>query len=136
MEGLGVMIKKLNCNKKSVTAIQKGLNQTIKKVWLDEDTNPERLRFEFENGYKMSILDNKKGCCEYRYMSTDYDLSLYSGAKLLDLELKDGGEYQDGSDEHDIMFLDVITDKGVFVICTHNIHNGYYGGFAIEAQED
>ena len=37
-------------------------------------------------------------------------------------------------DVHEIQFLDVKTDKGIFQMANNNEHNGYYGGFLIEAR--
>lgn len=34
---------------------------------------------------------------------------------------------------HEVQFLHVKTSKGSFAVSNHNEHNGYYGGFNVEA---
>ena len=52
-----------------------------------------------------------------------------------DFELKDAPDIEDEWGEvHEVQFLDVKTDKGVFQMSSHNEHNGYYGGFWIIAR--
>jgi hypothetical protein len=34
-------------------------------------------------------------------------------------------------DVHEVQFLIVDTDKGSFTCESHNVHNGYYGGFLV-----
>ena len=67
-------------------------------------------------------------------MVTADDLSEYENAKLLDFELKEAPSIEDNYGEHEIQFLDIKTDKGIFQIANHNEHNGYYGGFWIAAR--
>lgn len=38
------------------------------------------------------------------------------------------------NDVHEVQFLVVHTDKGDLTMSSHNEHNGYYGGFSIEAR--
>ena len=128
--GVGVMLGILGGNEKTVTSIQSSLNKTIKKVELDD----EQLFISFIDGSELVIWDGGQSCCESRYMTTDDDLSYFSGATLLDMELK-SVEYEDlDYGEHEIQFLDVKTSEGVFTIVNHNEHNGYYGGFWIQAK--
>jgi hypothetical protein len=37
---------------------------------------------------------------------------------------------------HEVAFLEVTTDRGVFQMKNHNEHNGYYGGFLIRCLAD
>lgn len=130
--GMGVMLGILGGNKETVNTVKSSLNKTIEKVWLDEDT--DRLIFKFTDGTGMYLFDDGQSCCEIRYMVTDDDLSEYQGAKLLDVELKDAPYQIDEYEVHEIQFLDVKTDKGVFQMANHNEHNGYYGGFYLVAR--
>ncbi|MGA1047347.1 MAG: DUF7448 domain-containing protein [Minisyncoccia bacterium] len=135
MEGLKVMINQLWRHKVEETydTLKNVINKKIIKVWLDE--YEDKLKFIFEDGSQISIYDDGQSCCESRYMTTDYDLSKYSEATFLDIEIKDGGYLNEKwGYEHQIEFLDIKTNKGVFVIATHNEHNGYYGGFSIIAE--
>ena len=132
--GLGVMLKTLGGNEETVNTVKQALNRTIEKVWLDGET--EELKFTFADGTGIKIWDGGQSCCEHRYMKTDDDLSDFVGAKIIDMELKDAPDQEDEYGEvHEIQFLDVKTDKGVFQMANHNEHNGYYGGFWIQASE-
>ena len=51
---------------------------------------------------------------------------------LLALELKEAPSQENEWGEHEVQFLEVTTSKGEFTMASHNEHNGYYGGFAIE----
>jgi hypothetical protein len=33
-------------------------------------------------------------------------------------------------------FLEIHTDRGSFTMANHNVHNGYYGGFAVEVHPE
>ena len=128
--GVGVMFGILGGNEETVTSIQSSLNKTIEKVELDD----EQLFISFIDGSELVIWDGGQSCCESRYMTTDDNLSDFNGATLLDMELK-SVEYEDlDYGEHEIQFLDVKTSEGVFTIVNHNEHNGYYGGFWIQAK--
>jgi hypothetical protein len=131
--GMGVMLGILGGNEETVNTVKSSLNKTIEKVWLDKET--DRLNFKFTDGTGIYLFDDGQSCCEHRYMVTDDDLSEYADVKLLDLELKDAPDQEDEySEVHEIQFLDVKTDKGVFQIANHNEHNGYYGGFWLVAR--
>lgn len=128
--GLGVMLGLLSGNEDTVNAIKTSLNKTIRSVNLTEN----KLNFIFEDNTKLILWDNGQSCCEHRYMTTSDKLEEFNGAILLDFELKDAPNLPDNhGDDHEIQFLDVKTSKGVFQMASHNEHNGYYGGFLIQA---
>lgn len=91
------------------------------------------LKITFEDGKKLSFVDNGQSCCEKRYMSMDgddpneYRGAVFNGATLRDSEYVDA-EY----DVHEVQFLAIHTTKGDLTVSNHNEHNGYYGGFSIE----
>jgi hypothetical protein len=130
--GMGVMLGLLGGNEKTVNSIKNSLNKVIKEVILDKSEDILKIYFEDESAIK--IWDGGQSCCEHRYMSTDDDLPYFSGSTLLDIELKDG-PVQEGEwgDMHEVQFLDIKTDKGTFQMSNHNEHNGYYGGFWVQA---
>jgi hypothetical protein len=128
--GLGVMIGILGGNEETVNSIKSSLNKTIENVELDGDD----LVISLTDNTKLIIWDGGQSCCEHRYMTTDDDLSYFSGATLLNMELKTV-EYKDMDyGDHEIQFLDIKTSEGVFTMVNHNEHNGYYGGFYIKAK--
>jgi hypothetical protein len=96
----------------------------------------DKLNIEFEDGKKIAIWDDGQSCCEYRYMTTDDDLSSLVGRTLRRIECKPAddkvGEYDD---VHEIVFVEIGTDEGFVTIATHNEHNGYYGGFGLTITE-
>jgi len=131
--GLGVMIRHLAGNEKSVEAYTAALNKTISEVKLDNDV----LKFTFTDGSRLLVQDEGQSCCEHRYLNDDgCDFPYYSGAVFLGME---EGAYEDitsGNEEsHQVQFLDVRTDRGVFTLSAHVDHNGYYGGFSIECSK-
>ncbi len=132
--GMGVMIGMLSGNEETVNSIKASLGKTINKVRLNEADN--LLIFEFADDTQLNLWDDGQSCCESRYMRTDDDLNDYVGDVLLDFELKDGTPSNDDDSygEHEIQFLDVKTNNGVFQMANHNEHNGYYGGFLIRAK--
>jgi hypothetical protein len=111
------------------------LGKTIASVHLDEEES--ELRFKFTDGTGLKLFDDGQSCCESRYMTTDDDLTYYAGAKFMGVEIKEAPDIEDEEgDVHEVQFLEVKTDKGVFTMATHNEHNGYYGGFDITIKED
>lgn len=128
--GMGVMIGVLGGNEETVNAVKASIGKTIENVCMDSDM----LIFKFTDGTKLKMWDGGQSCCENRYMMTDDDLTYFAGAKLMGFEIKDAPDIEDGGECHEVQFLDVTTDKGVFQMATHNEHNGYYGGFWIVAR--
>lgn len=112
--------------------IENCLNKTIEKVWLDEETN--KLNFKFTDGTGMYLFDDGQCLCERRYMVTADDLTEYINAKLLGVELKEAPNQQDVCVVHEVQFLDIKTDKGVFQMANHNEHDGAYSGFCLVAR--
>lgn len=116
-------------------ALDRVKGQKIESVSFNRpvDDRPDTLRIEL-SGVTLS-LRNDYQCCEERYMSSDDDLGFFKGAELMNLELRDGpNQDSDGYGEHEVQFLLVTTSKGVFTMASHNIHNGYYSGFRLEAE--
>ena len=128
--GMGVMIGMLGGNKESVEAFTGSLNKTIVALTLGDD---DALHFEFSDGSKMKLSDEGQSCYENRYMRTDDNLADYVGAKLQGAKIKEAPNEADEYGEHEVQFLEVQTDHGVFTMASHNEHNGYYGGFWIQA---
>ena len=96
-----------------------------------------KLHFVFTDKTEIYVVDDGQSCCEMRYMTTDDDLNSFVGAKLIGLEIKDApyAEATCEDDVHQVQFLELQTNKGVFTMATHNEHNGYYGGFVITVEE-
>jgi len=110
----------------------------IKEVVRPEDS----LAIHFTDGSIIMIRDDGQSCCESRYMTCDDDLTGYEGGQLVGIDTDaPGGGYEakddpDGyaSDCHETQFVKVQTTKGSFTLCTHNEHNGYYGGFDLTVE--
>lgn len=124
MDGLGVMINRLGGNIKTLESYDKSRGKIISVIELEDNT----ITLSFSDGSFLYITDEGQSCCEYRYITTDDDLSKATGAKLGDITLLEAPE---SAYEHEVQFLNIVTDKGVIVFETHNEHNGYYGGFSI-----
>lgn len=135
MLGLGVMLNMLRGNKETVEAMQAAQGRVIVSAVLDENVGDGgALVLRFENGATLQIYDRGQSCCESRYMTTDDDLSAFVGSALQGAEVADGPDADAGGECHETQFLKVSTSLGVFTCVTHNEHNGYYGGFCIEAR--
>lgn len=93
------------------------------------------IRILFTDKSRLYISDNGQCCCEYRYMTCDNEDSFdyYTGATYLGYDFGDLDYKDDRYDIHEIQFLNIRTSKGVLVFASHNEHNGYYGGFSIDA---
>lgn len=112
--------------------MKKLIGKTIADVVIDE----HELTISMYDGSTIVFCDEGQQCCETRFMSCDDDLPYFSGAVYLGSEINDvAGPGGPGSGEidHDIAFLVIHTSKGDFTVQNHNDHNGYYGGFDIEA---
>lgn len=96
----------------------------------------ERLLLTLDGGLQIRIWDDGQSCCESRYMRTDDDPASLVGGKLLRIEAKEAPSVDDdGYGEHEVVFVEVATDKGHITIANHNEHNGYYGGFGLTITE-
>jgi hypothetical protein len=140
--GMVVMLKQLSGNHNSVDSYHKSIGKTIKHIELSpppndsskwDDEGQDTLKVTFDDGSMLTVFDAGQSCCESRYMRTDDKFEAFVGAKLLSMELKEAptitGEW---GDEHEVQFLELMTSKGALTMASHNEHNGYYGGFAIE----
>jgi hypothetical protein len=126
--GMTVMLGLLRGNEETVRAIKAAIGKKIKLLELKDG----QVICELENGGILILEDNGQSCCEHRYMCTD-DARNFAGETLVDVELREAPDVGDASEVHEVQFLVLKTDKGEFVVSTHNEHNGYYGGFSIEA---
>lgn len=127
--GIGVMLGMLGGNKETVEAYHSSMGKTISRVTLDEEGGYTTI--DFNDGTYLRVADDGQSCCECRYMRTDDDTQYFVGAKLTGLEIKEAPDEQDEYGYHEVQFLEVQTDRGVFTMASHNEHNGYYGGFCI-----
>ncbi len=133
--GIGVMLRRLGGSAGSGECMQAAIGKKIAALKIEDNA----LRFTFEDGTRMQLADCGQSCCESRWMSTDDDLPYFVGAELRDAEVREAPPYvpKEGEycDVHDVEFLVVQTSKGDITLSNHNEHNGYYGGFSIEASE-
>lgn len=127
--GIGVMIGMLGGNEETAKAYDASMGKTISGLTLDEEDG--FITIDFSDGTNLRVADEGQSCCEHRYMRTDDDMQHFIGAKLTGLEIKEAPNEQDEYGDHEVQFLEVQTDRGVFTMASHNEHNGYYGGFYI-----
>lgn len=134
--GMGVMLKMLFGDDNSDT-IQPVIGKAISSVGIDNAANggDGALVFTFTDGYRLSLFDSGRSCCESRYLTTDDNLAYYAGATFNDAEVEEGpGITAEYGEEHETAFLKVHTSLGTFTVTTHNEHNGWYGGFWLQAK--
>lgn len=103
------------------------VGETITDAVLGADA----LRLTFSNGVVVELEDAGQSCCEHRYITTDDDPSNLIGGALLHITTKPGPSEDTDYDVHETMFVEIQTTKGFITLTTHNLHNGYYGGFAV-----
>lgn len=65
--------------------LYKFIGKTISTVVL---TTEDKIHFVFTDDTKMTLYDNGQQCCELRYITTDDDLSTFSGSVLLGIVMK------------------------------------------------
>jgi hypothetical protein len=110
------------------------LGRVIMTAEISEDT----LKVTFTDGAHFTLRDAGQSCCEHRYLTCDDDPASLIGGCIVHIDGKGGPSItaepdDDGyvwSGEHDTMFLEVQSTSGFITMCTHNEHNGYYGGFS------
>jgi hypothetical protein len=96
----------------------------------------DTIVIELEDGFILKLSDEGQSCCEERYITCDDNLSDLIGSKftgIRELSTTDEiGEEDYGS--HEIIFIEIRAEDTVCTVCTHNVHNGYYGGFDLNIQ--
>lgn len=111
--------------------LKSAMNKIIKKVWLNVET--DCLHFQFTDGTGMILFDQHLSG-EYRTMTTTDELTLFYNTIFLGIAIKPAPSYDTEFGIHEIQFLDIKTDKGVFQMVNHNDHDGTYSGFRIAAK--
>ncbi len=115
----------------SKSAITACLGAIVATIWLRDNA----LSIGFADGRKLRIADEGQNCCERRYASTDDDLQSVVGGEFRGAEVRAAGEPEgcDCGESHEVCVLIVQTSKGDVTVANHNEHNGYYGGFCMNA---
>ena len=132
--GIGVMLRAFFGNTETSETVKAAHGKRITALRLSDEEENNALHFEMDDGSKFKLYDNGQSCCESRYMRTDDDLAYFVGALFIEARIAEAPNAPDEyGGEHEVQFLIVSTSKGEFTCQSHNEHNGYYGGFAIEA---
>lgn len=132
MDGIGVMLHFLGGGSEHSASEYYG--RKISEAFLDEEEN--RLHIYFDDGVKIVVFDDGQSCCESRYMRTDDEVKSLVGGRLVKITIKDAPDQEDEyGDVHEIMFMEIQTDKNFITLSNHNEHNGYYGGFGMTIRE-
>ncbi len=93
------------------------------------------LAIKFDDGVTLQLSDQGQSCCEHRYMTCDDDLSKLAGGKLTKIEVREIKKDDTTGEPHEQAFVEIATDDCFITVCTHNEHNGYYGGFGLDLRE-
>lgn len=96
--------------------------------------NSEKLLIEFTDRTSIEIYDDGQCCCENRFITCDDDIESLYGTTLISIEKGISKEVED-EEVHEIAFVHIKTNLCTVTLCTHNIHNGYYGGFDLTIKE-
>jgi len=130
--GVGVLISRLFGNQATVDALEASRDKEIATIGIDE----ERLLLTFIDGTAVRLYDDGQSCCEHRYMHTDDQIQDFVGALFKGAEVRDGPtEMDEWDDPKESQFLIITTSIGQFTVVNYNEHNGYYGGFALKAEQ-
>jgi len=127
--GMGAMLHALGGGSKE--SPEKYYDKIIKNA---EHKNDEFL-LAFEDGTSIKIFDDGQSCCESRYLTCDDNPKELIGQKLMNIEVKDTKEKECEYDVHEMCFLEIQGNQSSITFCTHNKHNGYYGGFGLSIEE-
>jgi hypothetical protein len=128
--GIGVLINLIGGrSEEEAKVFNDALGKTITSLWIDEEAHDD-------GSLKIEIWDSGRSCCESRFIDTDDTLSdflgsVFRGVDIRITEPKDAGDEMSTTEE---AFLLVHTSAGDFTVVTHNIHNGYYGGFYLRVR--
>lgn len=103
----------------------------------DAELKDDKLDLTFDDGVNISIFDDGQSCCESRHMETSDDVKWLIGKTLKELTIKSADNIKNNNDygDHEVQFLEVMTDQGCITFANHNEHNGYYGGFGMNIKE-
>ena len=123
-------VKSVGGNRNSIKAINQSTGKKIMEIDLDES----RLLITFLDDTQLMIMDAGEGASEIRYLHSDDDLQSFVGSIFTKMEVLYAPDIEDDCEVHEVSFLHVHTDVGVFVVETHNEHNGHYSGFWIVAK--
>lgn len=129
MLGIGAMLHMLGGG--SAHSADKYYGKTIVKAAFENNS----LQLGFDDGVEIKISDDGQSCCEHRYMTTDDNLGFLDGKILTGITLKDAPNVEDAYGDHEIQFMEIMTNEGCITFCSHNEHNGYYGGICLAIVE-
>lgn len=134
--GMGVLINRLFGSDRGGKFIEAAKGKQIAGLALvteHGDSGHDGLVIRFDDGTGIELYDDGQSCCENRYMHTDDDLVAFVGATFMGAEEREAPGVPDEYGAHEVGFLVVATTLGAFTVETHNVHNGYYGGFYLKA---
>lgn len=127
--GIGAMLHQLGGG--TPHGANEYVGRIIETIQMEEDS----LVIKFTDGVKIKIWDDGQSCCESRYMRTDDDLQSLVGKTLVHIMAKEAPSIENEWGEHEVVFVEVMTNDGFITISNHNEHNGYYGGFGLSIDE-
>lgn len=107
----------------------------IKRICLEQIDRSE-LVVEFEGGVSLRVWDNEQQCCEKRSISTDDLLSQHVDTEYMGITVTQPIQEDEDRDGkfNDFQFIELRTSDGVVSFSVHNVHNGFYAGFDIQAK--
>jgi hypothetical protein len=106
---------------------------------MEKILNIEEVDVRGEAGYQIKtnkqvislLIDSYQSCCEdWGYFMSEEDTDSYIGANLTDIQITDTALNKESFNDfynEQVMFVDLITDRGVLQFVAYNDHNGYYG---------
>lgn len=127
--GIGVMLHHLS------GGTDKSASDFYGRQVIGASVSDECLQLDFSDGTSMLLTDEGQCCCEARYITCDDNPSDLVGGVLTNIEVKESTCHDGDWEYHEMCFVEIATNLFSITICTHNEHNGYYGGFALNLSE-
>jgi hypothetical protein len=134
--GFGVLINLFKGNKETISALREAIGQKIVSITLEgrwDDEVSDLIRIVLDGGKTLRVWDAGQSCCESRYIVCDADLPSYVGQTIREFRQGEYETSQGDYDDHNTQAFLIDTTEGTIDFVTHVEHNGYYGGFSIEA---
>lgn len=107
--------------------------ETILKINEYSDNEFDGYEIETSQQKIQLLISNGQSCCEsWGYLTSNDDLDEFIGSELLEIQTVDKSYNKEkleenGVQEYECIFIDLVTNQGLLQFVLYNSHNGYYG---------
>ena len=118
------------------------MEKILAVVQIDPDTDFDGFEVHTDKQVITIKIDNRISCCEHPGCFIVNDVNSFIGATLVDIYVTDTSTnsyaipivremISEIVEAENIMFVNLITDRGNLQFIAYNSHNGYYGHHAV-----